>query len=229
MKRVKIDHSKVGPAARGDHATLRVRRRRVCRPGRVSSYGLFRLHPLFGIPAVRRLQAPVAPSDSRMQAVENVVIRSDQVGIEDQSRSVAPQGAPRVSSFDAVRPNTSLSPGFVLSAMRRLHRGDYAQLLEALKIVRVNDLRVLYAITGFRAGVFFSAVYPLDEIECRAIARVADGVNGDLEPAFHHFSHELLVETGPFAGHTPMPRFVRIVGQQQRAARAERAVVKGLD
>src|SRR5262245_64331857 len=101
-----------------------------------------------------------------MQAVENVVIRSDQIGIEDQSRSVAPHRSPCVSAFDAFRPQTIFSPGFVLSAMRRLHRGDHAQFRKALKIVWVNDLSVFYAITDVEAGIFYSAVYSLDEIEC---------------------------------------------------------------
>src|SRR5262249_23167390 len=117
----------------------------------------------------------------------------------------------------------------VLGAMRRLHRGDHAQLRKALKIVRVNDLRMFYAITDVEAGVLFSAVYPLDEIECFAIARVTDGMNSDLEPAFHHFGHELLIEAGPGVAHPAMPRLARITGQQQRAARAERAVVKSFD
>src|SRR5215510_3454229 len=88
---INIHHSDVRPAPRGNYSALLLPKRSVSRPGRVSSYSLFRRHPLFGIPAVRRLQALVSPRDGRMQAVENVVIRSDQIGIEDQSRSVAPQ------------------------------------------------------------------------------------------------------------------------------------------
>src|SRR5215813_7350484 len=147
IERINIHHSDVGPATRCYYATLFLPKRRVSRPGRVSSYGLFRRHPLFGIPAVRRLQLLVSPCDGRVQSIEDVVIRSDQIGIEDQSRSVAPHRSPRVSAFDAFRPQTIFGPGFVLSAMRRLHRGDHAQLRKALKIVRVNDLRMFYAIT----------------------------------------------------------------------------------
>src|SRR5262245_7305537 len=106
IERINIHHSDVGPATRRHYATLFLPKRRVCRPGRVSSYGLFRRHPLFGIPAVWRLQLLVSPCEGRVQSIEDVVIRSDQIRIEDQPRSVATQRPPRVSAFDAFRPQT---------------------------------------------------------------------------------------------------------------------------
>src|SRR5262249_25648520 len=116
-----VNHSMVCPRPGRHHAGLFLPKRRVSRPRRVSAYSLFRRHPLFGMPAVRGLQLLVAPRDCRVQAIEDVVIRSDQIGIEDQSRSIAAQRAPRVSAFDALRPQTIFRPGFVLRAMRRLH------------------------------------------------------------------------------------------------------------
>src|SRR5262249_17537334 len=136
----------VGPAPRSDYTTLLLPKRRVSRPGRVSADGLFRRHPLFRVPAVRWLKLLIAPRDGRVQAIEDVVIRSDQVGIKDQSRSVAPHCSPRVSAFDAFRSQTIFGPRLVLGAMGRLHRGDDLGLSEALEIVGVNDLRVLDAV-----------------------------------------------------------------------------------
>ena len=93
----------------------------------------------------------------------------------------------------------------------------------------MNYLRVFYASAVINRTIFFSVDYGPEEIECFAIARVADGVYGDLEPGFHHFGRQLAVEASPFTAHTAMPRFVRIIGQKHRPARAERAVVKSLD
>src|SRR5215831_8966639 len=72
-----VHHCKVCPPPGRDHARLFLPKRRV------SPYSLFRRHPLFGMPAVRGLQLLVAPRDCRVQAIEDVVIRSDQIGIED--------------------------------------------------------------------------------------------------------------------------------------------------
>src|SRR5262249_40308049 len=79
---VDVHHREVGPAPGSDHAGLFLPKRRISRPRRVSAYSLFRRHPLFGMPAVRGLQLLVAPRDCRVQAIEDVVIRSDQIGIE---------------------------------------------------------------------------------------------------------------------------------------------------
>src|SRR5262245_3464289 len=70
IERINIHHSDVGPAPRGNYATLFLPKGSISRPGRVSSYSLFRRHPRFGLQAVGRLQALVATRDGRVQAVE---------------------------------------------------------------------------------------------------------------------------------------------------------------
>ena len=83
-----------------------------------------------------------------MQAIENAMVRARKVGIEGQPCAGLPQGAPRISAFDALRAYASFRPWFVFNGMGRLHRGDNIEFRESVKIIRMDDLGVFDAMAA---------------------------------------------------------------------------------
>src|SRR5262249_27457975 len=134
-----------------------------------------------------------------------------------EPRAALAQRPPGVRALHAHGTEAILGPRLVLDAVRRLHRGDHAELRETRDVVRMDDLRVLDAVPQ-RARLRFLAFDPLEEVERLAVARIAERVDRHLEAGFHEVGHELLVEAILAAAHAAMAGAVRVVLEEPRSA-----------
>ena len=111
--------------------------------------------------------------------------------------------------------------------MRRLHRRDHAELSETPHVQRRDYLRVFDPVAvGLRMRML--PEFRLEYVQRLAIARIADRVDAGLEARLHGRIVQRAVEAVAATAHPAVAGLVRVILQQTRPPRSQRAIVIGL-
>src|SRR5207244_2823407 len=131
---------------------------------------IFERNFLLRLPAVSRPTFRTLAGDAGIQPAKRADGLDGIVGSERQANAVPQHGVPGIRALDALRADAVLSPAHVRGLMRRLHRGNHFEFLEALEVRRGDHLGVLDAIAAVARAVGLENRF--ENVESNAIGAI---------------------------------------------------------